>query len=161
METIYLSLGSNMGNRAENIARATDGLGSHGVRVVRQSSLYETEPVDVHDQGWFLNCVVQAETDLVPSPLMNALLEIERTLGRSRRVYRGPRTIDIDILLFGSLVVSLPDLEIPHPRMTERRFVLAPFAEIAAGVRHPLTEKTIGELLHETRDRSEVRRKGP
>lgn len=162
METIYVSLGSNIGDRARNIARAIAALGARGVRVTRQSSLYETEPVDVRGGGWFLNCVIEAETELAPLELMQALLSIERSLGRQRRlVSDGPkesRTIDLDILLFGSKVISTPELKVPHPRMAERKFVLAPFAEIAPDVRHPVLKRSIAELLAQTPDRSEVRR---
>lgn len=163
MKTIYLSLGSNLKDRARNIASAIEALSAHGVRVTRESSLYETEPVDAGG-GWFLNCVVEAETDLMPRQLMRALLAIERSLGRERHMPadsqgpREPRTIDMDILLFGSSVVQSPDLEIPHPRIAERRFVLAPFAEIAPGVRHPVLQQTIAELLALAPDRSHVRR---
>ncbi len=158
MTTIYLSLGSNIGDRAANIARAVAALAPRGVRVTRESSLYETEPVDFHEQDWFLNCVVEAETDLPPAELMDTLLEVERSLGRVRGAPKGPRLIDMDILLFGPSIVRAPGLEIPHPRMAERRFVLVPFNEIAPGAGHPVLKKTIGELLDVTNDRSEVRK---
>ena len=164
MQTIYLSLGSNLGDRAGSIARAIEALGAHGVRVTRQSSLYETEPVDVRGGGWFLNCVAEAETELTPAELLQVLLGIELSLGRSREPRpdaagpREPRTIDLDILMFGSSVVRAPGLEIPHPRMAERRFVLVPFAEIAPNAEHPVLKRSIARLLAETPDRSDVRR---
>jgi len=160
MTGIYLSLGSNVGERGENIARAIAALAGFGVRVVKRSALYETEPVEMREPEWFLNCVVEAQTDLPPRELMRALLEIERSLGRERTASvtrKLPRIIDLDILFYGSDVIREAGLEIPHPRMAERRFVLVPLAEIAPGVMHPVLKKTVREVLLETNDRSEVR----
>ena len=157
LRTVFLGLGSNLGNRAANLAQAIAALAAAGVQLVRRSSLYATEPVGFGPQNWFLNCVVAASTELMPRQLLRVAHEVERSLGRRRSVRNAPRTLDIDILFYGATVVSMPDLEIPHPRIAERRFVLVPLREIAPGVRHPTLKRTISELLAETRDRSEVR----
>jgi 2-amino-4-hydroxy-6-hydroxymethyldihydropteridine diphosphokinase len=156
MAKVYLSLGSNLGDRAGNIRRAIEELGARGVRVTQVSSLYETEPLEVRDQPWFLNSAILAETELSPQQLLEVLLEIERGMGREKRVPKGPRTIDIDILLYGGTIVNEPGLEIPHPRMAERKFVLVPLAEIAGEVNHPTAMMPIAEILDATADRSEV-----
>jgi 2-amino-4-hydroxy-6-hydroxymethyldihydropteridine diphosphokinase len=144
----YLSLGSNIGDRAKNLREAISKLKGLG-RVAAVSSFYETEPVEVTDQDWFVNCAVELETDLGSSELMSQILKIESDLGRRRAVKKGPRIIDIDILLFGNEVQSVPELVIPHPAMTQRRFVLEPLAEIAPEAMHPVMAKTVQELLNE------------
>jgi 2-amino-4-hydroxy-6-hydroxymethyldihydropteridine diphosphokinase len=155
-QIVYLSLGSNLGDRAAFIERVIAALGDAGVRVVRRSAIYETEPVDAPAQGMFLNLVVEAETGLAPRALLAALLGIERSLGRERTVPNGPRTIDIDILMYGSSVVNEAGLTIPHPSMAARRFVLVPLAEIAPGLRHPVLGRTIAELAASCADKSRV-----
>jgi len=154
---IYLSLGSNLGDRAANLERAIEALPAIGVRVLRQSSIYETEPVDFLAQPWFLNCVVEAETSLMPRQLLIELQAIERKLGSRKLVPRGPRIIDLDVLLYGSAVIHAAGLEIPHPRLTERRFVLVPLAEVAPALRHPMLGSTAEEMLAATHDQSVVR----
>lgn len=147
-EIAYLSLGSNLGNREQNLEEAVRRASTLG-RVVAVSSFYETEPVEVTDQPWFLNCVLALETTAEPALLMRELLGIEHEMGRQRLVKKGPRSIDIDILLFGDAVVNTPDLTIPHPEMTRRRFVLEPLAEIAPDLLHPVSQKTVTLLLAE------------
>src|SRR6266446_1605008 len=157
-KTAYLSLGSNRGDREKNLRVAIDELPHAGVAIAKVSSFYETEPVDFLDQPWFLNCVVEAETHFDPFILLRALREIETKMGSKKVVAKGPRLIDMDILLYGSETIDTPDLQVPHPRMHLRRFVLVPLAEIAPSLRHPSWAKTISELLEGTPDRSEVRR---
>jgi 2-amino-4-hydroxy-6-hydroxymethyldihydropteridine diphosphokinase len=158
---IYLSLGSNLGDRAANLERAIAALPEAGVHVLRRSSLYETEPLDFRAQPWFLNCVVEAQTLLLPRQLLHALQGIERRLGSRKLIPRGPRIIDLDILLYGTNIVRTAEMEVPHPRMTGRRFVLAPLAELAPGLHHPALGATIAELLAATQDNSSVRRWQP
>jgi len=159
-KTVYLSLGSNVGDRAANIGEAITALAFAGVRVAKQSSLYRTEPVDFEVQRWFLNCCLEAETALMPRQLLHVIREIERSMGRRRMAgfagRRGPRAIDIDILVYGTSRIRTRELELPHPRMAERRFVLVPLREIAPALRHPALRKTIAELLADNRDRSHV-----
>ena len=144
-ERVYLSLGSNVGDRAANLNTAIDRLCAWG-DVVAVSSFYETEPVEFTAQHWFLNCAVALDTDKTPKQLLAGILDIEQQLGRRRAQKNGPRIIDIDILLFGNSIVDDPGLTIPHPAMQERRFVLEPLTEIAPDARHPVFKQTIREL---------------
>jgi|SRR5271169_2116697 len=152
----YLSLGSNLGDRVSNIRRAIEFLRKAGCEVRRVSSLYRTEPVDFRDQPWFVNCVVEINTGLSPRALLRCGLAYESLIGRRRTLPKGPRPIDIDILLYGNLIVRQAALQIPHPRLAERRFVLIPLKEIAPKLRHPETNKTVAEMLRQTADASKV-----
>jgi 2-amino-4-hydroxy-6-hydroxymethyldihydropteridine diphosphokinase len=159
METVvYLSLGSNVGNRGGNLRRAIEELRRSGIAVRRVSSFYETEPVDVPDQPWFVNCVVEVETDQGALELLRALQAIEQHMGRVRTTPRGPRTVDLDILFFGGAVMDTPELTIPHPRLEGRRFVLEPLNEIAPELRDPATGWPVAEMLSALQDSWLVRR---
>jgi 2-amino-4-hydroxy-6-hydroxymethyldihydropteridine diphosphokinase len=142
---VYLSLGSNVGDRAANLNAAIARLGAFG-EVVAVSSFYETEPVEFAAQPWFLNCAVKLDTEKMPKQLLAAILDLEQEMGRRRVQKSGPRSIDIDILLFGNSIVDTQGLTVPHPAMHQRRFVLEPLAEIAPEVRHPVFKRTIREL---------------
>jgi 2-amino-4-hydroxy-6-hydroxymethyldihydropteridine diphosphokinase len=144
-KTVYLGLGSNLGDRAANLREAVERLCELG-EVAAVSAVYETEPREITDQPWFLNCAVALETEQMPRQLMARLLGIERTMGRRRTKPKGPRLIDIDILLFGNSVVEAAGLTVPHPAMQKRRFVLEPLAEIAPEARHPVFKRTVQEM---------------
>ena len=144
-KVVYLSLGSNVGDREANLRDAIAKLSEFG-EVTAVSSFYETEPVETSAQPWFLNCAVKLDTEKMPRQLIAAILTMEQSMGRQRRKEKAPRTIDIDILLFGSSIIDLPSLTVPHPRMHQRRFVLEPLAEIAPDARHPVFKRTIREL---------------
>jgi|SRR5215470_1767110 len=142
----YLSLGSNTGDRATNLHEAIDRLSQVG-NVAAVSSFYETEPVEFTSQPWFLNCAVAIDTDKAPIELLRAVLALEKEMGRLRTLDKGPRNIDIDIVLFANEVLEEKGLKIPHPGLTSRRFVLEPLAEIAPNALHPVLRKTASEML--------------
>lgn len=156
---VYLSLGSNLGDRERKLRSAIQELPHTGVAVTKVSSFYETEPVDLKEQPWFLNCVVEAETLFDPFLLLRALREIEAKLGSTKLVPKGPRILDLDILLYGAQIIDAPELQVPHPRMHLRRFVLEPLAEIAPMVVHPVLHLTAAQMLAQTLDQAVTRQK--
>ncbi len=157
-EIVLLSLGSNVGDREKNLRAAIAALPELGLKIKQVSSIYETEPVDLLEQPWFLNCVVEGETTLAPIELLKRLRELEKRMGSKKLVARGPRLIDLDILVYGRQTIDSPELQVPHPRMHLRRFVLAPLAEIAPGLKHPSWRGTAAELLAALDDKSTVKK---
>lgn len=145
---VYLSLGSNLGDREKYLREAISRLQDLGV-IRKVSAFYETQPVEVQaEQPWFLNCAVAMETELMPLEFLSRMLAVERLMGRVRTEPKGPRTIDIDIVFFGDDVLDTPELTVPHPAMSQRRFVLEPLAEIAPKLVHPVLKRTVHDLLN-------------
>jgi 2-amino-4-hydroxy-6-hydroxymethyldihydropteridine diphosphokinase len=158
---VYLALGTNIGEREQNLREALRLLNESGVHVTKISSIYETEPVDYLDQPWFLNAVVEARTDLSAVELLANLRHIESQMGSKKPFAKGPRLIDLDILLYGDETIATSDLQVPHPRMLQRNFVLAPLAEIAPNLRHSSWAASASELLSRSLDRSLVQKLAP
>lgn len=147
MTTAYLGLGANLGDRLANLRAGLDALAGPDLHLLRVSPVYETEPMDLRDQPWFLNLVAEIETVLSPRELLARTQQIERQLGRRHTVPKGPRTLDIDILFYGSITADEPGLTIPHPRLHQRRFVLAPLADLVPELLDPRTGRTVRALL--------------
>jgi 2-amino-4-hydroxy-6-hydroxymethyldihydropteridine diphosphokinase len=154
LKRVFLALGSNLGDREQNLRNSITAIEREHIRVLARSSIYETAPQDIIDQPWFLNMVIECQTRTFPLQLLATLLRIERELGRVRTnsMRRGPRVIDLDILLFGETIMNAPELVLPHPRMLQRRFVLEPLVEIAPELRHPETKQVLRNVLQSVRD---------
>jgi 2-amino-4-hydroxy-6-hydroxymethyldihydropteridine diphosphokinase len=157
MVDVFIGLGSNLGDREDNLRRAIELL-RQKMKLVKVSSFYESEPMYVKDQPGFVNCVAKFETDLTPKELLEYLHEIERKLGRQKSVRYGPRTIDLDIVFYGNEVVEEGDLKIPHPMIQERRFVLVPLVEIDPDYIHPIYRSSVSTLLASLKSNESVRK---
>ncbi len=159
LQNAYVSLGSNLGDRAGNLLLAVRGLLAAGIDVIRLSSVYETQPVEYTDQPSFLNMIAELRGSTLPSPeqLLARMLRIEYALGRIRDVRMGPRTIDLDLLIYKDERRDTEFLQLPHPRMHLRRFVLVPLNELVPTLEHPTLHQTIADLLHHCVDESEVK----
>lgn len=157
-EKVFLSLGSNLGDSRNCITSAIESIGKmEGTRVDLVSDFYRAEPIDTASDKWFLNCVAAITTTLAPLELLDGLEDIELLLGRNCKQLNTPRTIDIDILLYGEMIVSMPRLSIPHPRMAKRRFVLEPLAQIAPHAMHPVARSTAAQLSAQVEGQKVVR----
>ena len=154
LKTAYLALGSNLGDREQHLDNAIEALATRSIEVVRKSSIYETAPMLLEDQPWFLNQVLEIKTSLFPRQLLHATQDVEHQLGRKRTIANGPRVIDLDILLYGRVIMSSGELTIPHPRLAERRFVLEPLAELVPRLRHPVSKRTMLDLLAATKSQN-------
>ena len=152
-----LCLGSNLGDREKNLEQAHSLLKEEGIRIIQLSSVYETQPVDLHSQPWFYNQVIEIETGIAPPGLLNLIKRIEKLMGRNTLIQKGPRVIDIDILLAEDKIIHTKELSIPHPRLDKRNFVLIPFAEISPQTVHPLLKENIQTLLVRSSDRLTVK----
>lgn len=157
VNNIYLSLSTNLGEREENLNNAKTELEKAHVKIRQQSDIFETEPWGLTDQPWFLNQSLEIETSLTPSQLLSLINQIEKQMGRIRKEKYGPRLIDIDILLYGDETLDTPDLQIPHPELHNRNFVLAPLAQIAPNFIHPTLNIKIIELTLSCSDKSKIR----
>ena len=158
MTKVYIALGSNVGDRPKNLHEALRLIDGAAVRLVKRASTYETEPLGYVDQDWFLNSVVEGETELSAVELLRKLRAIEERMGSKKAFVNGPRLIDLDILLYGDETISQNELQVPHPRMLVRRFVLVPLAEIAPDLKHPGWSGTAQQMLAQTPDGSQVRK---
>jgi 2-amino-4-hydroxy-6-hydroxymethyldihydropteridine diphosphokinase len=156
-QEIYVGLGSNLGDRLANIRKAIELMKEEGIEIIKESSIYQTEPVGYKEQGWFLNSVVKGTTELSPRGIWKRLEKIEKLMGREREVKWGPRIIDLDILFYGNKVLNGKELQIPHSELHKRRFVLIPLQEIAPKLAHPIFKKTVSELLRDLKDNSQVK----